>query len=511
MSAARSFHDGQEAAVIDVGSNSVRLVVYRIDGRAMTPVLNEKVMAGLGRDLPRTRRLSAEGADAAARALARYAEIVKSRGVADVFPVATAAVREADDGRDFAKRIDRECALKLRILSGADEARLSALGVSAGAPNASGIVGDLGGSSLELIELTPEGPRSGETFPLGPLTLAQEDGFDYARVSADVKAALAKANGLAGRGGDFYAVGGAWRALGRLDIAHHHHALAILDHHEIPRRRARAIIDFVRTQSRRSLDRLEEAVARRADALPYAATVLEHVLEIGNFQRVIISAFGLREGVLMERMSKETLAADPLIASAEAFANLRPRPRPFGAALEAWVAPVFDARAPVFDFERDRVLRAAAARLANPETPVQPGQRGDIIFETTLRAPLAAISHYERAFLAASVHHRYTKTPPSLQDDDRMRREDERQLAPAYEKLLSDERKAAALALGAALRLGSDLSGRCGDLLSAFELAVEGGEVVLTAHKSRLLPENAGKRLDALAQALGLKSRIEVG
>ncbi len=168
---ARTLRESQEAAVIDVGSNSVRLVVYRIDGRAMTPILNEKVMAGLGRDLARTEMLSKDGVEIAMRALKRFATLIESLEIRDVFAVGTAAVREAKDGQAFAQRMEEETGLKLRILSGEDEARLSALGVSAGAPDAKGLVGDLGGASLELIEISPKGVGRGETFPLGPLTL----------------------------------------------------------------------------------------------------------------------------------------------------------------------------------------------------------------------------------------------------------------------------------------------------------------------------------------------------
>jgi exopolyphosphatase/guanosine-5'-triphosphate,3'-diphosphate pyrophosphatase len=160
--------DGQEAAVIDVGSNSVRLVVYRIDGRAMTPILNEKVMAGLGRDLTRTGSLSKEGADIALRAIKRFATLLEASEIKSVYPVATAAVREADDGRAFAARVEESTGIKLRTLSGAEEAHLSALGVFAGAPDAEGVMGDLGGASLELVEINAKGPGRGETFPLGP-------------------------------------------------------------------------------------------------------------------------------------------------------------------------------------------------------------------------------------------------------------------------------------------------------------------------------------------------------
>ncbi len=180
----RELRDGQEAAVIDVGSNSVRLVVYRIDGRAMTPILNEKVMAGLGRSLGQTGKLSPDGIDAALRALRRFATLTQALGVQDVFAVGTAAVREAGDGAAFAQQMRRETGIPLRILSGAEEALLSALGVSAGAPDAMGVVGDLGGASLELIEISPSGPGRGETFRLGPLALAADGPFDYERVVA---------------------------------------------------------------------------------------------------------------------------------------------------------------------------------------------------------------------------------------------------------------------------------------------------------------------------------------
>src|SRR5262249_10357771 len=149
-------------------------------------------------------------------------------------------------------RVEKETGFKLRVLSGPDEARLSALGVSAGAPDAEGLVGDLGGVSLELIEVTPKGPGRGETFALGPLSLATADGFDYTRVVDEVSKALASTRMLAGRGGDFYAVGGAWRALGRIDIKLRDHPLGVLHHHEMDRGEVLRLCDLVRKQSKKS-------------------------------------------------------------------------------------------------------------------------------------------------------------------------------------------------------------------------------------------------------------------
>jgi len=489
--------DGEDAAVIDVGSNSVRLVVYRVDGRAMTPILNEKVMAGLGRDVGRTGLLSKDGVESAVRAIRRFATLLEALKIEAVFPVATAAVREAKDGPAFAKRVHEETGIELRILSGEDEARLSALGVSAGAPDAKGIVGDLGGASLELIEISPKGVGRGETFPLGPLTLMRGEEIDYERVRKRVADVLGPTKLLGKRGGDFYAVGGAWRALGRIDLALKNHPLGVLHHHEISRAQVLKVAEVVRGQSRRSLEKLEEAAAKRAETLPYAAVVLEYVMQAGQFERVILSAFGLREGVLIERLSDTALGVHPLIAAAEAMAGRWTHTQTFGPALEKWIAPIFAEQPYVFPKRREEVLRGAAARLADIGGPLHPDQRVEVMFDLILRAPLAAIDHEERAFLAAAIHHRYTKAAPRHAD--------------AYMRLLSDERQAAAAALGAALRLGADLSGRSEALLNNFEAAAVDGKLVLKVKKkmAHLVTETASRRLDAAAQALGLTAETK--
>ncbi|MDX2236324.1 MAG: Ppx/GppA family phosphatase [Hyphomonadaceae bacterium] len=486
-----SAHDSREAAVVDVGSNSVRLVVYRLDGRAMTPVLNEKVMAGLGRDLSNTGLLSRTGQVDALRALRRFALVLDARKPHSVDAVATAAVREARDGGEFVARVKAETGLALRIIDGRQEARLSALGVLAGAPDARGVVGDLGGSSLELVAVAPDGPGDGDTFPLGHLALMGSGPFDYARMVETVDAHLARSPAIKGVGGDFYAVGGAWRAIGRIDVAINRHPLSVLHHHEMSRQDALKIIEFVRKQSKRSLQTLEEAAAKRADSLPYAAVVLERVLLFGGFEKVVLSSFGLREGLLFERLDARARAMHPLWAAADAFTHAAGRPRAFGARLAAWIAPAFAGGGPVFSSARDDVLRGAAARLADVGGGLHPDQRHEIMFELVVRAPLAAITHPERAFLAGAIHHRYSKSPPT---------------APAFERLLTDDQRRAAAALGAALRLGCDLSARSEAILDRTTLALVDGAVQLAAPGAEdLISDQVLKRLDSLGAALGAR------
>lgn len=481
-----------DAAVIDVGSNSVRLVGYRVDGRQMTPTLNEKTMAALGRRLRETGKLSPQGVESATQALKRFAGVIGALGVTRVHAVATAAVREASDGPAFARFIEKEIGFKLRVLSGADEARLSALGVLAGAPEAAGVVGDLGGSSLELVEVHKGVVGRGETFPLGHLALSG-DGFNYERIAALADAALAGAQAIDHPNLDLYAVGGVWRAIGKLDMARRKHPLRVLHHHEISRDEALGIADFVRRATKKQLTALDEDAAKRAESLPFGAAVLERLLMRGSFNRVILSAFGIREGVLLEQMDAAVFDMHPLIAGAEAFAGSRARA--FGRALGLWMEPAFEDQPVVFSADHDARLRAAAARLADLGGAFHPDQRIEIMYDLVLRAPLAAINHKERAFLAASVHHRYTKSPPH---------------SAAYEQLLGEGERKAAMAVGAALRLGADISARSEDLLAHFDLSIADGALVLGLKKREadLLSDQAIRRLDSLGAALNMKTGV---
>ncbi len=151
------FQAPRDAAVIDIGSNSVRLVVYRLEGRAIWTVFNEKVLAGLGRDLAKTGRLSPEGVIQTLQALKRFRAVLEAVNPAETFVVATAAAREAKDGQDFIDRVRDETGFVVRVLSGEEEAHYAAVGVLAGAPDADAVVGDLGGASLELVRLSSTG------------------------------------------------------------------------------------------------------------------------------------------------------------------------------------------------------------------------------------------------------------------------------------------------------------------------------------------------------------------
>ena len=308
----------RDLAVIDVGSNSVRLVLYRVEGRAIWTVFNEKVLAGLGRDLNETGRLSPTGVQVALSALRRFRAVLDGVKPDEIYTAATAAVRDARDGPAFVERVARETGLKLRVLTGEEEARFSALGVSAGQPLAEGVVGDLGGSSLELVRLAKGKPKAGLTLPLGPFALGAPGVFDPDGVRAAVARQLAKVD-KSYAGANFYAVGGAWRNIALLHMSLTGYPLHIVHQYEIAARDAQEVARLVARQSKGSLERVEGVSRKRAETLPYAALVLEGLIERLGLARVVISAYGLREGLILEAMPAETRALDPLVEGCAAL------------------------------------------------------------------------------------------------------------------------------------------------------------------------------------------------
>ena len=479
-----------DAAVIDVGSNSVRLVLYRVEGRAVWTVFNEKILAGLGRDLAVTGRLSPDGVEAAMAALRRFAALLKAAKPDRVFAAATAAARDAADGPAFCRQVRAETGLDLRVLTGKEEARYSALGVLAGAPASQGLVGDLGGASLELIRLERGAPGDGVTLPLGPFSFKDNGRFDPDRVRSQVERKL-KPHVDRLETPVFHAVGGAWRNLALLAMRMSGYPLEIVHQYELTRREALEMARVISRQSRGSLERIEGISRRRLDTLPHAAAVLEGLVDTLSVERVVVSAYGLREGLLFDSMTGALRAQDPLLEGCAALSAREGTMADLGPALETWLLPAFSVLEPVFD-SRELVLLGAACRLADLGARLHPDHRADLIFHQVLRAPIPGMNHPERVFLAAACFARHTAAatiPEPLM----------------VARLLTHERLQRARALGAAIRLACDLSGRSPELLARARLEMRPNSVVLEAEEAFapiLLGEQTAKRAGTLATLL---------
>ena len=481
---------GTYIAVVDVGSNSVRLVVFTGPDRSPTPIFNEKILAGLGRNLAETGKLDPQGIETAIAAVRRFVVLAERMQVATFDVVATAAVREASDGPAFIERIKRDCGITPRILSGAEEARFSALGVVSGIPDADGIMGDLGGGSLELVTLDKSTLGNHATLPLGPFRLAHLS-LSAARDRADE--ALASLPWLdQGRGRSLYLVGGAWRAIARVHMAQTNYPLHIIHHYQMP---AGEMADMARLLSRQSRDSIARTVGvpkRRMETVPLAALVLRRLIKRVKPAQVVFSANGVREGLHFDVLPPAARAEDPFLALCRDMGERENRFGMHGDDLDRFIQPAFaDAKG---DEPR---LRLAACLLADVAWRVNPDYRGEQAFRRILRAPFVGIDHPSRAFVSLAVHARYEGHID----------------APTVEsslQLVSATGRQRALAIGLAIRLGESLTGGTNALDEVAELSVDGKNLTLAMRPAgrAVLGEVVERRFEALAQCLNLRPAI---
>jgi len=484
---------GDRIAVIDVGSNSLRLVVFERLGATLIPLLNEKIMCGLGRGLDATGRLNQAGVDLAYPNLQRFVALARALEADHLAIIATAAVREALDGRPFAAEVERQTGVPVRIIDGTEEARLSAAGVLAGIPDAEGVVADLGGGSVELVTVNGNGwPQIGDgvTLPLGALRLS-ELGDSRKKILDTIDRAVAGAKLLgAARSRALYLVGGAWRAIARLHMEQVHYPLHIIHHYTIRRRAAETFLEFMGGLSRRSLDRVSAVNRRRLELVPLAAMVLHRLVVAARPERIVFSAFGLREGYAYGLLPDRD-RQDPLLAACIGIAASQSRWHKDGDRLQQWTAPLFPTLDPAM-----RRLHRAACWLSDIAWTEHPDYRAEHAFTRALRMPVAAIAHRERAFIASALHTRYGGAA-----DDPVRQ--------AVPYLLDEDAAAEARNLGLALRLAYTLCGGALDLLAQVRLArgSDGVTLELPAEGNLFTGEAVQRRLDALARSLGLSAR----
>jgi exopolyphosphatase/guanosine-5'-triphosphate,3'-diphosphate pyrophosphatase len=481
--------------VVDLGSNSVRLVVYEGHTRNPMPIFNEKAVLRLGRGMEETGRLNEDGMRQALTVMHRYHAVARAMGAHPFEVLATAAVRDAQNGPAFVQALnERMPGVPIHILSGTEEASYSADGMLCGIPNADGVLADIGGGSLEVVRLVEGARGPSQTLKLGVIRLAERSGDDPVRARAIAEADLQTVPWLPQAAGtDLYLVGGAWRALARIHMAQTSYPLQMVHHYTILREEARDLAGLISTAPRKVLERLPAAPRRRIDDLPFAAVVLRRLLRVTNARRVVFSASGLREGWFMRRMPRDIREQDPLLSAAWEMADRHGRDPSLPPALVEWTRPLFP-REPQGAVR----LREAMCWMSDIGSHDHPEFRAEQAFLRVFRQPGVGLDHHSRAFLALAVALRYEAES------------DAPFLRPARQ-LLDIETANHAEVLGIALRLAYTLSAGTKALLAATRLVVEGPRLVLR------LRENAGvfdgesviRRLERLAQALGLQAAVE--
>lgn len=475
-------------AVVDIGSNSVRLVIFDGPLRAPMAICNEKALCGLGRDMTEDGSMNPASVADAIATLRRFRMVLRAYGDPQTQTFATSAVREAKDGKAFVAAI-RDLGFAVSIISGAEEAELAALGVLAVEPGARGLAGDMGGGSLELIALKKGTAGQSVSLPIGPLSLMRETGGDLSLAKETVERALKNTKFLRRDSFDsLFTVGGAWRSIARIHMNLKHYPLSVLHHYELPAASAIEVCDLVSRQSRRSLEVVPGISRKRIDTLPFAAVALKALLLEMNAKRMIVSAGGAREGLLFKALSAEQRGADPLLEACRFFAR-RFSPEPtFGAAAFGVVAPLFHEHANV-----DIRILQAASELVDIAAFSHPDHRGKQAFETALSAPFVGVTHAERVWIAYVLYCRYSGRNASFPNEQAI-------------SLLDWDEQQSAMQAGLALRFAATLAPKSPKLLKGCVLTRTDEHLSFSApgNHEALIGETPRKRLESLAGAFEL-------
>ncbi len=478
-------------AIVDIGSNSVRLVAYDTLDRSPIPSFNEKALCALGNGVVSTGRLSKGAIDKALGALRRFRVLTELMGIADVHVIATAAARDASNGPEFLSAArDALGGLEVKLLSGQREAKLSALGVLSGIHDPDGVVGDLGGGSLELIDVRGGLTGEGVSLPLGGLALmdaSQRSPKVAARIARDALAGCRNLDALQGR--TFYAVGGTWRSLAKLHMGQRAYPLLVMHGYAIPASEAADLAELFERVDATSFAAIASVNAARRPLLAYGAAVLGEVIRRAKPRDVVISTYGVREGLLYEALDERRRHDDPLLVAAQKLNRLLARSPDYAGELVAWMG-AFLASAGLAETADERRLREASCFLSEVNWRAHPDYRGVQSFNLVSSAILPGVDHAERSSLSLVATLRYVGLDEGLALQTR-------QLMPP--KMI--ER---ANIVGAAMRVASVLSAGMPGVLPVAPLSAPKGRLALSLPSSfsDLANERLMGRLKGLAKLM---------
>ena len=480
--------------VVDVGSNSVRMVVF--DGAARSPAyfFNEKVMAGLGSGLAVTGKLNPEGRERARDAILRFARLAQGMGAEPLTMVATAALREAEDGPDFQAEIERLTGLRLWIIDGKEEARLSAQGVLLGWPGARGLVCDIGGSSMELAEIGDGEVGRRASTRLGPLRLKSLN-LAPPKLARTIETEVGALADRFGTGHSrLFLVGGSWRAIARLDMERRSYPLHVQHEYRMRPDDVAATVRWIADHEIADMRAMTGIGEARMSLVPLASQVLGEVVRQLEPAEIAVSSYGIREGLLFDKMPRELRDRDPLIEACRFAEKKDARIPGFGRALYDFVKPLW----PGASEEFMRIVRAAC-HLHDVGWRAHPDYRHEACFDMVTRANLGGLTHRERVFLGLSLLHRYKNSRSGTRLADLL-------------DILTPEDIRNAEVLGRAMRFGAMFSaetpGSLGELMWHPQRKLL--SLSLTPRATDLFGEVAEARLNALANALDAETRVRL-
>ncbi len=490
-------HGARPVAVLDIGSNSVRLVVYERLARALTTLYNEKSAAALGRGVAASGKLSEQGIDRALTAIQRFALVTRLMQVGEVYVLATSAVREASNSAAFVDGVEQIMGTTVRVLSGEEEAHFAALGVIAGIPDFDGVVGDLGGGSLELSRMRAGADSVGETHGLGVIRLQDDVGGNAGKGPGIAKSRLKESQLLAeNSGGRFCAIGGTWRSLAKMLQVRENYPLHMVQHYEVKAAVVAGLCEEIVAAAAdgKPIPHGSEISSSRRELMPYGAAVLGEVIRAGKFSSVVFSALGVREGYLFGLLDDGQKTIDPLLQAAEEMSVLRSRSPAHALDLIAFTDQFF-AATELAETAEERRLRKVACYVADIGWRGHPDYRGEQAVDLLAYGSLTGVDHSGRAYLAEVLWVRYMGLKTKLGRQDLL-------------QLAGEERQRRARLMGALFRVAYPMSAAMPGVLPRTSFSVKDGTLILDlpSDLAFLDGEHLRGRLDQLAGTAGFKS-----
>ncbi len=511
------YSTGKEVAVIDIGSNSIRLVIY--DGLKRTPLalFNEKVSCKLAKGLEKSNLLNPKGVMLAYKSIERFVKIVRSMKIKDLICFATSAVRDAVDGMDFVYNVETNCNIKIQILSGKEEALLSGLAIASAFYAVDGVVGDIGGGSLELSKVGFDPDNRAKhakhnivsnrfSFPIGSLRMQE-----YCRKTPEKAVNIIESHlkefpfNTTLKGKTFCAVGGGFRAIAKIHISRTRHPVKVIEQLYVTPSDLMKTIDLILGSSYRELEDLPTLSPGRVDTLVPSTLVLKSIIEIGEPDIISFSTHGIREGILFNKLEPFIQGDDPLIAGcSDMIDHLSPDSSitaanekqwvEFGESLHKWISPIFKNIPKDTNISNVERLRKAACILGCLAWHEHSAYRADMAFRWVIDSKIPGMNHIERVFIASALFHRY-------------RDKDDPSTTRKPQNLLRQSQIKHAKIVGQAMHLGYHLSGGSRNILTRVKLYIKGEELILSCKKDdqSLVNSEVYKRLEKLAKTMGLK------
>jgi exopolyphosphatase/guanosine-5'-triphosphate,3'-diphosphate pyrophosphatase len=478
-------------AVIDIGSNSIRLVIYEKGNRLLLPFFNEKIICGLGRNLHHNGNFTIEAKINSIKAVSRFVTIATAIKAEKLIVFATAAFRIAKDGKEFVQQIEKECSIKIEKLSGEQEAKLAAQGVLYSFPKADGIAIDLGGGSIELAYINNNEIGKLYSCNVGLLILQEKMRTEGEEgVKRYIKENLASIN-IEKYNDTLYLTGGGFRYLAKLHMKFVNYPLAIINNYQISVKNFLEILDILRTKTKEQLEKLVEDYSR-SETLKESILLTQSLIEVLRPKNIIFCAYGVREGIALSSSTLQYQNEDALVASCKDILNNDYSASNQTEVLFQWVKQIFRCKIEKFN----RLIKACCI-LSNIARYDHTEYKAELAFQKIIDSIISGITHKERVFIASTLFHRY-------------KIKDKNNIMKHTLKILTPRMKMTAKTLGITLKLAHTFSVGIDSLLKDMKIYIKKNSLVLeiSSNSQDLISDTVMKIAKLLAKNLNRKIKI---